>query len=71
MCTRIKKKTARQYFFHLSSPAADAPTSTHTPKLLHVAIRHDRSPVVPNSSLMTSLNCVVRLMIVLPICQRG
>ena len=40
-------------------------------KLLHVAIRHDRSPVVPNSSLMTSLNCVVRLMIVLPICQCG
>lgn len=47
------------------------PEASFPPKLLHVAIRHDRSPVVPNSSLMTSLNCVVRLMIVLPICQRG
>lgn len=44
------------------------PLSPHI-QLLHVAIRHDRSPVEPNSSLMTSLNCVVRLMIVLPICQ--
>lgn len=64
-CTHSHKKKSQAVFLPFALPCHSPPP----PKLLHVAIRRDRSPVLPNSSLMTSLNCVVRLMIVLPICQ--